>query len=125
MKHESISIIKTTGSLFSTLGLIKKKKIEVLSITDNSLFYYSTLGNIGEIKAESIDFIELTKLDNSEVIKIGVKKSFNFASKLTKFKQKLSELYEKNTGAAILIFPQDVDMELKVLAKLLKDKLYK
>ncbi|MEN9928936.1 MAG: hypothetical protein RLZZ231_857, partial [Bacteroidota bacterium] len=29
------------------------------------------------------------------------------------------------TGAAILIFPQDVDMELKDLAKLLKDKLYK
>jgi hypothetical protein len=125
MSEESISITKTTGGLLSTLGLRHRKRLEVLRVTNNALFYHSTLGNIGEIKAESIDLIEFGSLEPTNVIKIRLKKDFDLKSKLSRFRQKLSELYVKKSGAEILIFPRDVDIDLWELSKLLKEKLNK
>lgn len=122
---KKISVTKTAGGLLSKLGLVSKKKLEVLRISDTSLFYFSTLGEIGEIRADFIELIEYSKLETSNIIKIKLTKEFDLNSKLSGFKQKLSELYEKKTGAEILIFPKDTDMDLLELSKLLKDKLNK
>ena len=69
--------------------------------------------------------IELGKAQNSDVIKIGISNKFNLNSKLNTFRKKLSELYKKETGAEILIFPQDTDLSLNELYELMKKKMNK
>ena len=124
-KQIIITITKTTAGLLSMFGLAPKKKLDVFRISDTSLFYFSTLGDVGEIKSDFIELIEYGHFETSNIIKIKLTKEFDLKSKLTKFRQKVSEVYKKKTGAEILIFPQDTDWDLLELSKLLKDKLNK
>lgn len=112
-------------SLLAIFKLSEPKKKEVFRITENSLFYNSTLGEIGEIPVDYIDFIDLVKTGQSKTIRIGIKEDFDIASKLSKFRQRMRNLYLEKSGADILIFPQDTDLEISELTKLLKDKLNK
>ena len=125
MTPEIIEITKTSKGLLSSLGIGKKKENVVLKISDSGLYYNSTLGDIGQINVDSIKSVELGKAQSSEVIKIELADNFNLKSKLNKFRHKLSELYKKETGAEILIFPQDTDFDLKELNYLIKKKLKK
>jgi hypothetical protein len=123
--QEIITITKSTVGILATLGLAQKKKIEVFRVSDNSIFYNSTLGDIGEINSEFIELIECVNFETTKVIKIKLKENFDLSSKLSKFRQKLSELYYKKTGAEILIFPNETDWNLDELYKILKEKLNK
>ena len=125
MTHEPTDITKTSGGLFVTLGLSKAKETVVLKVGEEFLEYNSTLGNIGRIKSNDIQFIDFGKVGGSEAVKIGLVPEFNLASKLTKFSQKLTERYKKETGADILVFPKDTDMDLEELFAILKSKLKK
>lgn len=125
MTPETIEITKTSKGLLSSIGIGKKKRKIVLEISDSGLYYNSTLGNLGEIQSDNIKSVEFGKAQSSEVIKIELADNFNLKSKLNTFTQKLSDLYKKETGAEILIFPQDTDFELKELNTLIKNKLKK
>lgn len=125
MTHEPTEITKKSAGLFVTLGLSKTKETVVLKVGEEFLEYNSTLGNIGRIKSSDIQFIDLGKVGNSPAVKIGLVQEFNLASKLTKFSQKLTERYKKESGADILVFPQDIDIELEELYAILKNKLKK
>jgi len=122
-----IIITKTPRGILATLGIVSKTKKEVFKISQSGVFYNSTLGNFGTIQSELIAFIELGKLRSSQVIKIGLKDEYKvkFKYQLKKFGRGMSELYYKETGAEILIFPQDTDTEISELAQLMKDKLNK
>ncbi|HCQ29755.1 MAG TPA: hypothetical protein DIU39_05675 [Flavobacteriales bacterium] len=125
MIPETIEITKTSKGLLSTLGIGKKKQNVVLKLTDKGLYYNSTLGDIGLIQSDNIKTVEIGKVQSREVIKIELSENYDLKSKLNKFRQKLSELYKKETGAEILIFPQDTDFDLKELNDLIKKKLKK
>lgn len=124
---QTISINKTKSGILASIGLKPRTKKQVFTISENLFTYNSTLGNLGEIKTETIDFIELGKDLNFDIIKIGIKAEHKtiFNYKLNKFHQKLSELYVEKFDAEIIIFPKEVDIEISELAKLLKNKLNK
>lgn len=125
--NQPISITKTSDGILSAIGLKRKAIKEVLRINKDGILYNSTLGNVGEIKADMIDLIELSHLRSSKVIKIGLINEYKikFKYKLNKFRQGVSDLYFKETGAEILIFPQDTDIDITELAELLKENLNK
>ena len=125
MTNEIINITKTSKGFLSNIGFGKNKESIVLQISEDGLKYNSTLGNIGFIDKNDIVLIELGKAQNSDVIKIGISNKFNLNSKLNTFRKKLSELYKKETGAEILIFPQDTDLSLNELYELMKKKMNK
>lgn len=124
---ESIIITKTKGGILTKMGLLRKTDKEVLKIEPDGLDYNSTLGNVGKINSDNIEFIVLSKYKSSKVIKIGLSDNYKFKFKyqLKKFAGVLSEIYYNDTGAEILIFPQDTDVEISELAELLKAKLNK
>ena len=125
MTPEIIEITKTSKGLLSSLGIGTKKENVVLKISHSGLYYNSTLGDLGIIQTDEIKSIEIGRAQSSEVIKIELADNYDLKSKLNKFRQKLSELYKKETGAEILIFPQDTDFDLKELNDLIKKKLKK
>lgn len=125
MANEMINVTKTSKGFLSNIGFGKSKDSIVLQISEDGLTYNSTLGNIGFIDKNDIVLIELGKAQNSDVIKIGISNKFNLNSKLNTFRKKLSELYKKETGAEILIFPQDTDLSLNELYELMKKKMNK
>ncbi|MDX6748125.1 hypothetical protein SHK09_15110 [Polaribacter sp. PL03] len=124
---QTIFINKTKSGFFSSIGLKAKTKKQVFTISENLFTYNSTLGNLGEIKTEMIDFIELGKDLNFDIIKIGIKAEYKtkFKYKLNNFRQKLSELYVEKFSAEIIVFQKEIDIELSEFAKLLRDKLNK
>lgn len=124
-KQEIIIITKSTAGILAKLGLAQKKRIEVFRVSDNSFFYNSTLGDIGEINSKFIELIECVNFETTKVIKIKLTESFDLKYKLSKFRQKLSELYKSKTGAEILIFQNETDWDLVELSEILKEKLNK
>ncbi|RZN82828.1 MAG: hypothetical protein EVB11_07415 [Winogradskyella sp.] len=124
---QTISINKTKSGILASIGLKSKTEKQVFTISKNSFTYNSTLGNLDELKTEMIDFIELGKDLNFDIIKVGIKAEHKtkFKYKLNTFRQKLSELYVEKFGAEIIIFPKEVDIDIPELAKLLKDNLNK
>jgi len=124
---QSNSINKTKSGILASIGLKSKNEKQVFSISEDSFTYNSTLGNLGELKTEMIDFIEIGKDLKFDIIKVGIKAEYKttFKYKMNKFRQKLSKLYVEKFGAEIIVFPKEIDIEIPELAKLLKDKLKK
>lgn len=120
---DKVDVVKTKTGILSRLGLSRKKQHVALQVSEAGLFYDSTLGKVGLIPKDAIEFIKLGSLRSSPVLLVAVKKEFNLLDRLSSFKQRVSKVYKEESGAEILIFPQDVDMNLDELESVLKQKL--
>ena len=58
---QTISINKTKSGILASIGLKPRTKKQVFTISEDSFTYNSTLGNLGELKNEMIDFVEQEK----------------------------------------------------------------
>lgn len=119
---ETIRLFKTKKSI---LPFMKSSKTEVLTISEEGIYYNSTLGNIGLITKEQINSIELGKVKNAPAIKILLQDNYQLPANISDFKRKLHGLYKKETGADILFFRQDIDNELSDACELMKKALGK
>lgn len=126
MSEEPVSIIIKKINLLVLLGL-KSRYREVFTIDDNVLIYNSVLGQIGEITSDWIEFIDSYDLTGFKVVRIGIKENYKtkFKYRMSRFNQKMSELYLKNHGAEIIIFPKEMGMPASDFLNLLRFKLKK
>lgn len=126
MAIEATTVIKTRKGILALLGIQKRKK-EIFRIADNMLFYNSRLGKIGVIESEWIDFIEPHNFSGAQAIKIGIKNEFKtqFKYKMNKFNQKMSEIFVEESGAEIIILPNEMSLPTPEFLALLKNRLNK
>lgn len=118
---ERINIIKTSGNLWSRIGIVKKTTKVVLGLSGQGIYYNSTLGNLGLIESSYIESISLREFMGTDVIEIRLKDHQRLLERLGKFGQRMSKLYREKSGADILIFPQDVDMSLDSLLDIMNE----